>query len=721
LGPALRVAQTGVGAGYPVADFYDNDVSTTVPALRIADGGNVGIGTEAPLEKLHVQGSVLASTQFLGQAADSVNAPSYSWTGDTNVGIYRPATDTLGVVTSGAERMRVDASGNVGIGTTNPQVKLDVRGSLLLDVFAIGGEEGIFFRNGFTTTGNKYNSSILNYDHNSTGGSPDGISINGFDGVSICTGLSTRNERMRVDGSGNVGIGTTNPQARLQVVRNGNDATYGILSIENSQIFGFNTGAGVTSGLSFRSQWSGDALYPNTTMGQINCVKENSANYGDSYLSFHTRYTADRSAGGEGILSERVRINSTGNVGIGTVNPLSILHVNNTGSLCQARITGATQNPNNSGGDLASSEILLGTSSFHATIQTVVPSGAYIDQQDIRICTTPTNNNNTQIPRMTIKSFTGNVGIGTTNPQERLHVIDGNIKCSGNILTGTGVGALNIMYNGSDYYGSIIGKGVTYSAPNYTIYSDGGNKGLSAVELAWRSISFYTGYLGNGSTNTVTSTLEPYKRMTIDMFGNVGIGTTDPQAKLHVEGTIKALTGPGAMHIGDAYDPTGYGILQIARPQTHDNKGYISMVRAGSTVWTLGIVSGTNTFAIRNGNLGGDGVYIDPGQSSWSSGSDRRLKTNISLIPDALDKVLGINGVYYNYNTDASQNVTQRRVGVIAQDVLTVLPEAVSEDLSTKMYGVRYTELIPLLINSVKELSAKVDILQAEIQSLKLN
>jgi hypothetical protein len=236
--------------------------------------------------------------------------------------------------------MRVDASGNVGIGTTVPQVKLDVRGSLLLDVFAIGGEEGIFFRNGFTTTGNKYNSSILNYDHNSTGGSPDGISINGFDGVSICTGLSTRNERMRVDGGGSVGIGTTNPQARLHVVRNGNDATYGILSLENSQSFGFNTGAGITAGLSFRSQWAGDGIYSSTTMGQINCVKEQNANYGDSYLSFHTRYTAERSIGGEGVLTEKMRITSTGNVGIG-LNPAALYKLDVNGTL---RIAGLVNN-----------------------------------------------------------------------------------------------------------------------------------------------------------------------------------------------------------------------------------------------------------------------------------------------------------------------------------------------------------------------------------------
>jgi|APGre2960657373_1045057.scaffolds.fasta_scaffold117139_1 hypothetical protein len=65
VGPALRVAQTGSGAGYPVADFYDNDVSTTVPAMRIADGGNVGIGAATPQEKLEVVGSIKVSDRIV--------------------------------------------------------------------------------------------------------------------------------------------------------------------------------------------------------------------------------------------------------------------------------------------------------------------------------------------------------------------------------------------------------------------------------------------------------------------------------------------------------------------------------------------------------------------------------------------------------------------------------------------------------------------------------
>jgi len=123
-GPALVVTQTGP---QPIADFYDDG---GVLALRIADGGNVGIGTKTPSSRLHVQGAVQAHTQFLGQPSDSATEPSFSWATDTNTGLYLPVVDQLGVVTGGVERMRVIANGNVGIGTNTPSSRLHVIGDI---------------------------------------------------------------------------------------------------------------------------------------------------------------------------------------------------------------------------------------------------------------------------------------------------------------------------------------------------------------------------------------------------------------------------------------------------------------------------------------------------------------------------------------------------------------------------------------------------------------
>jgi len=75
-------------------------------------------------------------------------------------------------------------------------------------------ETGIYFRNGYASSA-KYNCSILAYDH--SGGTADGLSINGYDGVSFCTGSNTRQERARITGDGKVGIGTTSPSYLLHV------------------------------------------------------------------------------------------------------------------------------------------------------------------------------------------------------------------------------------------------------------------------------------------------------------------------------------------------------------------------------------------------------------------------------------------------------------------------------------------------------------------------
>ncbi|OEK01912.1 hypothetical protein BFP97_10465 [Roseivirga sp. 4D4] len=202
-----------------------NGESNGTELMRISESGNVGIGTNDPREKLDVRGNIymggLNRRIYLGNYSGTTFGLAFSSTyPDYGIFYTEGAIDHVSISPNGNSTngvLNVRGDGKVGIGTNAPDNTLHIEGDLLLDVFGNSGHErGIYFREGFSTA-NKYNVSILAYDHNGGGSSPDGLSINGVDGVSFSTGSNTRNERMRVAQNGNVGIGTTSPTEKLEV------------------------------------------------------------------------------------------------------------------------------------------------------------------------------------------------------------------------------------------------------------------------------------------------------------------------------------------------------------------------------------------------------------------------------------------------------------------------------------------------------------------------
>lgn len=96
--------------------------------------------------------------------------------------------------------------------------------------------------------------------------------------------------------------------------------------------------------------------------------------------------------------------------------------------------------------------------------------------------------------------------------------------------------------------------------------------------------------------------------------------------------------------------------------------------------------------------------------------SDQKLKSNISYLEDSLDCVKKIDGRQYYLNSDLS-NIS---FGFIAQELETVLPNLVHTDLDGYK-TVSYMEIIPLLLNAIKELNTKVDRLEVKCNNLRLN
>jgi hypothetical protein len=122
---------------------------------------------------------------------------------------------------------------------------------------------------------------------------------------------------------------------------------------------------------------------------------------------------------------------------------------------------------------------------------------------------------------------------------------------------------------------------------------------------------------------------------------------------------------------------------------------------ASGRFWRYEVDSGNTIYII---NQDSNGVYISNGGTSWTGLSDERLKTDLTPINDAINKVLTLRAVTGRFKTD-EENVS--RSFLIAQDVQAVLPEAVDvRDDEQGTLGIRYTETIPLLVAAIKEQQA---------------
>jgi hypothetical protein len=474
--------------------YNDNGVLAASSGL-VYSGSNVGIGISAPTEKLHIVGTT-SGNQF-GRITATDSDSSAAWVAQNDSGdnvVYRVFSSgvigtqmgnalsrsasllanlggsgvfLLGTFsntnfvlgTNNTERMRITNGGNVGIGTTSPTSKLDVRGTL-------------------TVSGSDANADIKSSTTTSTLNIYGSDTSTNFLGVGILSDNVTRWRAGMVDsrkyqiayadgggsftptaamtivsGSGNVGIGTTSPQYKLDV--------NGEIRIPNSNYIYINNTAGTA--IQAIGMDSGDNLVINTATG------------GDLYLKsggstvFRAINNGDINIGGlSATASPLVKILNNGNVGIGTTSPTYKLDVN--GSIRTSGVGGLYVDASANFGDNSGANFdILNLGSTRA----------------LRILGT----SNGGWGNILLNPYGANVGIGTTSPGYKLEVV-GAVSAStyygdGSNLTNIGSGSVSaagsdgqLQYNNSGLFGgasrlyyndSTNRVGIGTSSPGYDL------------------------------------------------------------------------------------------------------------------------------------------------------------------------------------------------------------------------------------------------------------
>ncbi len=445
------IAGEGI-AGNSQLSFWTGDSAYmgTAPKMVIRNTGNVGVGTNSPTAKLHLEGDAIIEGVL---RADNVNL---GLGGAIKLKASNSASDqyiAFGTTPSGSngnatftEKMRITSGGNVGIGTTDPAGKLSLgvtQNSVVKTYSSLTYANQNILDGYYQYSANLYNR-VFDIVAVGAGDGTNGGSIIRFSTNPVTLNASTV-ERMRIDANGNVGIGTTSPNTLLQTINTSDGTDYISYEIGNSAVNANNKG--------------GFAIYElGTLQGSIEYYRDGSGRFEIASKSAFNPMTF-ATAG-----SERIRILPNGNVGIGTTSPGVKLDVSgqirsNDSFLLQSGTT-AIGSIRNQGGALD----IRGDSTRDVSLGSVTNPQALF-----------------------VEGTNGNVGIGTTSPSEKLNV-------SGNILADSFIkdGGTSNQFLKAD--GSV--DTVSYASTDNTYNKSESNSIFTSKTLS-QNISFGESYASN--------------------------------------------------------------------------------------------------------------------------------------------------------------------------------------------------------------------------------
>jgi len=674
-------------------------------------------------------GSLFSITDNLSGSLMSVNTiaglPILEVFSDNRVNIGKYASEAIKIQSGGSDValgsgsvMFVTSSGRVGIGTTSPSTILDVNKAsgdsiLTLNNTGNGNTSGINFNRERLTGGTGFNAASIFVDsdtssdnallyiqaQSTSAGAGVTSSLSANNGVRLLlrggTGIFSiengASETFRIGNNGNVGIGTTNPVNKLDVVGNiscsaitaslffGTASVANALNTSNSYKITNLTASNISASgnISSSAIWTANAsIYnPNSTAATLEVAgPANSsgsfsvlASSGDNTASVFTVY------GDNSPRTPRFNINRLGNVGIGTTVPGVKLDVFGT-----MRILTNGVPASGSGMEFS----YVGGGSPYGTIYSYNRDGsAYID--------TILGAGGNQL----FLKASGNVGIGTTSPNTLLNVGSGTPSTAANGLQFGSDTSAN-LYRIST--GVIKTDGGLTAAGNITIAKNGAYLYLNGTngdaEILWQANSVNKWAVGmNVGDATQNFNIYNYTTATTNLTilsasGNVGIGTANPTNKLNVVGNISCSAITASLFFGTSSWATNATTAQTASSLTIANNYQVTSlsINTSSVLLPLTIhgtsysasASGTAANSIVRISAAGTNAILDMGVNADASPGFAWLQPRSKIDYSVLSN-LSLNPVGGNVGIGTINPTARLQLGTLAA-VSTATPEAIS-------------------------------------------